>query len=157
MSDYNFNYDGSKFRLQIDNIQYFTNEKKKTVTVVADVRVHVPAFVTRTIDVAQLPNGFISEWYPYEFITMTATARCLPGDVFDEHLGQKIAMAKLEAKAYARFKKTLDRWISRFNNFIDSLGKMYEDFSSKAANACQHDLRYIQDISTTATEKSGLQ
>lgn len=157
MSDYNFNYDGSKFRLQIDNIRYFTNEKKKTVTVVADVRVQVPAFITRTIEDAQLPNGFISEWYPYEFISMTATARCLPGDVFDEHLGQKIAMARLEAKAYARFQKTLDRWISRFNDFIDSLGIMYRDFTSRAANASEHDLRYIQDISTTAVEKSGLQ
>ena len=79
------------------------------------------------------------------------------GDVFDEHLGQKIAMARLEAKAYARFQKTLDRWISRFNDFIDSLGIMYRDFTSRAANASEHDLRYIQDISTTATEKSGLQ
>lgn len=143
---YNFNYDGSKLRLRIENERYLTDEERKTVTVTADVRVVVPDFITRTIDKEQLPVGFISEVNRLWSIEMTATAKCAPGDGFDEHIGKKIAMARLEAKAYTRFSKAIDNWIDRFNDFIDSLGTMYRDFTERAHNAAEHDLRYIQDL-----------
>ena len=147
---YNFKYDGSKFKLQIKNERYFVNKEKRTVTVTADVMIVVPDFIVNTIHSDQLPKGFVGaeDWFGFGMpVKMTKTARCSEEDTWDEEKGRKIALAKLEAKAYNRFSKSLDNWYVRFaNDFIANLQKMGVEFLDKAANAASHDEKYIYDI-----------
>ena len=145
---YNFKHDGSGFKLQILNERYFTNEEKGTVTVKADVYLKVPDVVSNTIVFDQWPLGFYGP--PYYFaspVRMSATAVCAPGDTFDEEKGKKVAMARLEASAYERFRKTITNWITRFNfEFVDYLNDKASEFINKADRAARHDRRYINEI-----------
>lgn len=137
---YNFKHDGSSFKLQILNERYFTNEEKGTVTVKADVYLVVPDIVYNTILMGQWPLGFSP-------VTMSATAVCAPGDTFDEEKGKKIAMARLEASAYERFRKTMANWVTRFNfEFVDYLNDKAMEFINKATLAARHDRRYINEM-----------
>jgi len=143
---YNFKHDGSGFKLQIFNERYFTNAEKGTVTVKADVYLKVPDILYDTIN--QWPLGFADR--PDFFaspVTMSATAVCAPGDTFDEEKGKKIAMARLEASAYERFRKTMTNWVTRFNSeFVDYLNEKTAEFINKATMAASHDRRYINEI-----------
>ena len=153
---YNFNYDGSKFKLQIFHERYFVNEEKRTVTVKAEVRVFVPDFILRTVSPEQLPEGFSTgALYPFggvygsEPLELTATARCAPEDEFNVDTGKKIAMAKLEASAYERFVATLVKWDADFQHFSSSVHRMTRDFAVKGTMAAHHDWRYIENIGGT--------
>jgi hypothetical protein len=148
---YNFNYDGSKFKLRIYRERYFINEKKRTVTVKAKVKFCVPDFITRTVSMDQLPDGFYPEWAHSNF-EMTATARCAPEDEFDVDKGKKIAMAKLEATAYERFVGALVNWEARLKEFTRSVTLMTRDFAVKGTMAANHNWRYIDDITGTEEE-----
>lgn len=147
---YNFNYDGSKFKLQISNEQYFINEEKRTITVVADVRVSVPEFITRTIKEEQLPNGYAPAWetlfWEGEYIRMRHTAKCSPDDTWDEEKGRKIALAALEAKAYRSMAKRLAKWADKFNTFLIQVDNLIGEFMEKSKSAAEHDEKYIHDI-----------
>ena len=148
---YNFKHDGSKFKLQITNERYFVNVAKRTVTVTADVRVLVPDFITRTINEAQLPDGFSPAFIPFflsdkEIIKMEWTSRCSPDDQWDVNKGKKIALAKLEANAYKRVARSIQRWLGDFNNFVATVNQMSKEFVEKAEGAAEHDERYIYDI-----------
>ena len=144
---YNFKHDGSSFKLQILNERYFTNEEKGTVTVKADVYLVVPDIVYNPILMGQWPLGFTDSPYFASPVTMSATAVCAPGDTFDEEKGKKIAMARLEASAYKRFRKTMANWVTRFNfEFVDYLNDKAMEFINKATLAARHDRRYINEI-----------
>jgi hypothetical protein len=158
---YNFNYDGSKFKLQIFHERYFVNEEKRTVTVKAEVRVFVPDFILRTISPEQLPEGFSTgALYPFggvygsEPLELTATARCAPEDEFDVDKGKKIALAKLEAAAYERFVYALVNWNAELQRFTESVNKMTRDFVVKGAMTSQHNWKYIDDITGVEEEAS---
>lgn len=157
---YNFNYDGSKFKLHISHERYFVNEEKRTVTVKADVSVCVPVFILKTLPLEQLPVGFSPEsLYPFRIhghdtIQMTATARCAPEDEFDVDKGKKIAMAKLEASAYERFVYALVNWNAELQRFTESVNKMTRGFVVKGTMAAQHNWRYIDDITGVEEEAS---
>ena len=145
---YNFKHDSSKFKLQISNERYYVNEKKRTVTVSADVSIKVPAIIRRTIDNSQLPNGFnLPFWEGFcDWTTMKYTARCSDEDVFDPGKGKKIALAHLEANAYKRFSKSLSRWHERFMSFVSDTSARCSEFIDKANGAAEHDLRYIDSL-----------
>ena len=144
---YNFKHDGSSFKLQILNERYFTNEEKGTVTVKADVYLVVPDIVYNTILMGQWPLGFTDIPCFGPSVTMSATAVCAPGDTFDEEKGKKIAMARLEASAYERFRKTMANWVTRFNfEFVDYLNDKTAEFIVKATRTAKHDRRYINEI-----------
>lgn len=144
---YNFKHDGSSFKLQIMNERYFTNAEKGTVTVKADVYLTVPDVVYNTVLMSQWPLGFIGNFGFASPVTMSATAVCAPGDTFDEKKGKKIALARLEASAYERFRKTMTNWITRFNfEFVDYLNEKTAEFVNKATMAASHDRRYINEI-----------
>ena len=156
---YNFNYDGSKFKLQMFHERYFVNEEKRTVTVKAEVRVFVPDFILKTISPEQLPEGFSTgALYPFggvygsEPLELTATARCAPEDEFDVDKGKKIAMAKLEATAYERFVGALVNWEARLKEFTRSVTLMTRNFAVKGVTAAHHNWRYIEDITSTEEE-----
>lgn len=149
---YNFNYDGSQFKLQISEERYYINETKRTVTVTAMVEVATPEYILRTIDYSQLPVGFTADalfpfgGYDCKPVKFTATARCAPEDVWDAEKGKKIALAKLEAKAYRSMGRRLLKWVRHFRRFYIELNHLCDGFINKAAGAAEHDDRYIQDI-----------
>ena len=142
---YNFNYDGSKFKLRISRERYFVNEEKRTVTVKAKVKFCVPEFITRTVSVAQLPDGFYQE-LTYCNFEMTATARCAPEDEFNVDTGKKIALAKLEGTAYERFALALMKWNAGLKEFFRSVNQMTTQFVVKGHMAAYHDWKYIEDV-----------
>lgn len=149
---YNFNYDGSKFKLHISNERYFVNKEKRTVTVKADVNMDVPKFIMKTITLGQLPVGFVPEsMYPFGLyghdpIQMTATARCCPEDEFDVETGKKIALARLEAIAYERFVGAVVKWNVRLKEFFISVNDMVGQFTVKGVGAANHNWEYIDSI-----------
>lgn len=151
---YNFKYDGSKFKLHISDEKYYVNKEKRTVTVTALVEVAVPEFVLRTVSCEQLPNGFTTDsMYPFgtgifgdKPVKMTWTARCSQDDLWDEEKGKRIALCKLEANAYRRFAKSMDRWLDGFQGFADRVRQMGSDFVSRAVDAAGHDDRYIESV-----------
>ena len=142
---YNFNYDGSKFKLRIYRERYFVNEKKRTVTVKAKVKFCVPDYITRTVSMDQLPDGFYPEWAHSNF-EMTATARCYPEDEFNVDTGKKIALARLEAMAYERFTGALVNWNAGLKDFFRSVNQMTGQFVVKGMTAAHHDWKYIEDV-----------
>ena len=147
---YNFNHDGSKFKLQISGEQYFVNEEKRTVTVVDNVWVAVPDYILRTLNDGQLPNGFVPAgfpvWWDDETIQMKHTAHCAPDDTWDEEKGRKIALAALEAKAYRSMAKRLAKWADKFNTFLIQVDNLIGEFMEKSKSAAEHDEKYIHDI-----------
>lgn len=155
---YNFNYDGSKFKLHISHERYFVNERKRTVTVKAYVSVYVPEFILRTVTTGQMPAGFSPEsMYPFGLdghdpVQMTATARCCPEDEFDVETGKKIAMARLEATAYERFVGAIVNWEARFREFSRSVTLMARDFAVKGTMAAHHNWRYIERTNSDSHE-----
>lgn len=144
---YNFKHDASKMKLQISNEKYFVNEAKRTVTVVADVAVKTPGDILETIHMAQLPNGFNENVYPWEdSITMRHTAVCSDNDQWDVEKGKKIAMAMLEAKAYESMAKRLNTWYERFTDFTNRVWNVVNDFNNRALSAASHDRSYVNRI-----------
>lgn len=149
---YNFNYNGSKFKLRITNERYFVNEEKRTVTVKASIRMSVPEFIWNKLMFDVIPQGFVpdccSVWDDqHKSIQMTATARCAPEDVFNVETGKKIALARLEATAYERFVGSLVKWNAEFRGFVDSVNLMTQQFVAKGVGAANHNWRYIENIS----------
>ena len=148
---YNFNYDGSKFKLRITNERYFVNEEKRTVTVKASIRMSVPEFIWNKLMFDVIPQGFIPDccrvWDDqHKSIQMTATARCAPGDAFNVETGKKIALARLEACAYERFVGSLVKWNAEFREFTEWVNLMTRDFTVKGVRAANHNRDYIDRI-----------
>lgn len=150
---YKFNYDGSTMKLHIQNEKYYINEAQRTVTLVADVHVEVPKWLTRTIESSQLPNGFTNDgdWSFTEErqteITMKHTARCSDDDRWNVEKGKKIAMAALEAKAYRSMARRISRWRKRFSDYTRHVNETFDDFACKCVKAAEHDEQYVRNIS----------
>ena len=150
----NFKSDGGKFKLHLEEVRYFVNEDKRTVTVTALASVSIPGFISKLFDFTAFPEGFVDDYdfpfggvYGHTPIKVTWTARCAPEDEFDAEKGKKIAMSKLEANVYQRFGAAMNKFRDQFAKFTMDVVDSCDDFCVRAFQAAGHDLKYIEDIS----------
>ena len=140
---------GGKFRLHIDNLIYFVNPEKKTVTAVAEVSCSIPQGLQAIFPDTQLPNGFDScnSWIPFPCVKYSYTAVCAPGDEFNEETGKKVAKAGLESKAYIGMAKRLVKWKNRLFTYLNkTLEPQVLDFVERAVEVDTHNREHIQKI-----------
>lgn len=70
-----------------------------------------------------------------------AIATVHEGDVYDENIGLKVAMAKAEIDAYA----TVNNWLVDINDIlIDNVNYKIDDFAIKADRVIDHDIEFIK-------------
>lgn len=75
-----------------------------------------------------------------------ATVKCHDEDTYDVELGEKLALAKAEARAYRLVSNDLIRRMERLNDLYNSSMVLVEEFTEKAANASEHNLKYIKSM-----------
>lgn len=77
-----------------------------------------------------------------------ATAYCDADDTYNKEIGNKIALAKAESKAYEKAKAELTKRITLIENIIYASEPLIEDFSNKTGAFIEHNKNYIDNISS---------
>ena len=100
---------------------------------------------------AKSPKAFENIFGDIE-VNVESTAKCHPDDVFDSVLGEKIAEAKAEAKAYKMISSAINR---KWDNLMDDIFHLYPmkvDFTDKAEGCIKHNGGYIKYLSKENAE-----
>lgn len=75
-----------------------------------------------------------------------ARARCVGTDIYDRKLGEKIALAKAENKAYDKMLKTIRRFFFEQKKAFEQCKKEYNDFFGKAVDSIYHNDDYVKRL-----------
>lgn len=75
-------------------------------------------------------------------IKVKAVAKLNPGDVFDEEIGMKVALAKAENKAYTQLCLHLKEYMKSINKIINQS----KDFFYKSAMVIEHNDKYLEQF-----------
>lgn len=146
--NYSFKHDWSEFKLRVENEKYYVNQDNETVTAVGDVSVVVPRALKNTLYLDKLPDGFIDPEFDWMKgpVKMSYTAKCAPGDDFNEELGKKIALNGLEIRAYTIMANSLDKWVNMFMEWAGDICKLSEGFQEKASRTIEHNYKYLDSL-----------
>lgn len=114
-----------------NNIRYFVNEKKRTVTCVLNAKfTEAPRYT--------FPYG-IPEYTLCDKIKGVGVAKCAEGDTFNADFGKSIARARAEIDAYMNANRYIEKYKEALEKSIHSL----DNFISKSYNYAVHNLSYI--------------
>lgn len=80
------------------------------------------------------------------FMVVKATAKCHKDDTYNRKCGEKIALAKAEAKAYRLVSNEINRKWSRITDMIETLYPYKEAFTEKAEKSINHNAEYIKGL-----------
>lgn len=78
-----------------------------------------------------------------------ATAVCHKDDTYVKEIGEKIALAKAESKAYSKVRKKMSNTLKMLFGPMVIAVEMANCFYTKAFRACSHNHEYINRISNT--------
>lgn len=131
-----------QFKISVIETEYFTNEKKKTVT--CKIYYKIKTSDDRKNYAINALNVFVDGGMYIDCVyTAVATAKTLPGDEFDQHKGEQISRAKAESMAYNRvgtfFTRLLD-W------FAENVASSMVEFSKKSLDVVSHNNKYIESF-----------
>jgi len=108
--------------------------------------------VTCTISAkAKTPKAFENIFGTIEVVA-DSTAKCHPDDAFDKELGEKIAEAKAEAKAYKQVATSINKKWATLMDTIEGIYPMKVNFNSKANRCIKHNAKYIKFLSKENAE-----
>jgi hypothetical protein len=79
--------------------------------------------------------------YTDHVYTAVATAKTLPGDVFDQHKGEQISRAKAESMAY---KRVSNFFVRLHNWYAENIASPMVDFVEKSLEVISHNNKYIE-------------
>lgn len=88
----------------------------------------------------------LSEIFGYFYIVVKATAKCHEDDTYDKSVGERIALARAEAKAYRLLSNELQRRWNHVLDAIETLSPVKADFQEKADNCFEHNARYCKEL-----------
>lgn len=91
------------------------------------------------------PEVFTYVFGPF-YKVVKATAKCKPGDAYDKRLGEKMALARAEAKAYRQLSNEIDRRWKYVLEALEALKPIKESFQEKAENSIEHNARYVDEL-----------
>lgn len=78
-----------------------------------------------------------------------ATVKCHDEDEYDQNLGEKLALAKAEARAYRLASNELLRRMVELKDVYNSSALLVGEFLDKAEKASKHNLKYIKSLTNT--------
>ena len=119
---------------QLNDTQFFVNEKKGTVVCVLEGYLNVP---TTTTDILYLPERIFKG---------VGVAKCADDDVFDVERGKRIALAKAENRIYISAMRYINATTERLVKVLCA----FDDFSEKGYHTCAHNEDYISSLSYEA-------
>lgn len=120
----------NEIKLTFGTPNYHVNEKEGTVKCRVSYHLQVPHDADGQLFVA-----------PEKYSSVTAIAKCRPGDKFDAEVGKKVARAKAESRAYSRCANHLHDYMERaFMNLT-----ILNDFIEKAFDCVEHNDKYIKE------------
>lgn len=128
--------DNAKFNVtdQLNDTQFYVNEKKGTVVCVLEGYLNTPTGVG---DILYLPDRIFKG---------VGVAKCAKDDVFDVERGKRIALAKAENKVY----ESAMNYISKTTNRLADILSAYSKFCDKGCYTCSHNEDYIDSLSYEA-------
>ena len=88
----------------------------------------------------------LSEIFGYFYIVVKATAKCHEDDTYDKNVGERIALARAEAKAYRLLSNELQRRWNHVLDAIEVLSPVKAAFQEKADNCVEHNARYTKEL-----------
>ena len=91
------------------------------------------------------PEVFTYVFGPF-YKVVKATAKCRPGDAYDKRTGEKIALARAEAKAYRQLSNEIDRRWKYMLEALETLKPVKDAFQEKAENSIEHNTRYVDEL-----------
>jgi hypothetical protein len=129
--------DRNEIKISFKEPKYHIDRANKVVVCVLTGDVKYPSNIDYT-------NTTITKLYYKDFneITVKAVAKLSPGDVFDENVGMKVALAKAENKAYEQVCINLKEYIRNINIMIEQC----KDFFYKSANVIKHNDKYLEQF-----------
>jgi hypothetical protein len=129
-----------QFKISVIETEYSTDVEKKTVT--CKIYYKIKTSDHRKKQIINALNAFLDGGMCVNNVyTAVATAKTLPGDVFDQHKGEQISRAKAESKAYIRVSKfliRLDDW------FAENISESMTKFAKKSLGVISHNNKYIE-------------
>lgn len=75
-----------------------------------------------------------------------ATAKCHPDDGYNKKLGERIALARAESKAYRQLANEMNRRYEYVVEAIETLAPYRLAFNEKAEKCISHNAEYIKQI-----------
>ena len=131
-----------QIKISVIKTEYFTNVKKKTVTCKIYYKIKTSDY--RQNYVIDGLNTFVDGgMYVNDVYTAVATAKTLPGDVFDQHKGEQISRAKAESMAYNRVSK----FFMRLNNwYAENIASPMVELAEKSLDVISHNNKYIESF-----------
>lgn len=129
------NLDRNDFKMSTISTKYYYNGDNVTVELAASLTA---------------PNVF----YPifgYIYKVVKATAKCNPEDTYDKQMGEKIALARAEAKAYRQLCDEMKRRWKYVLEAIETLAPLKASFEEKTNNCVEHNERYVDALPTNDT------
>lgn len=137
-----FIFDRNEIKLRTEVSGTYTNREKNTVCVTVRWKLLVPSFLK---DWTFFMEHSKEENNPFYGETK-GVAYCLDEDKFNPVLGEKIARAKAEAKAYEAASKNITSIIMAIGNAVDRLVDLTGDFNLKSVKVQKHNVEYIKRI-----------
>lgn len=108
-----------KLKIQIDSVEFSTNENKDTIC-----------------KVTYKCNELLDKLVFY------GVARLHPDDKYEKKMGQRISFAKAERKAYKHARKNIHKDIQKLEEVLETA----RDFYNKADNCFVHNNDYIRRL-----------
>lgn len=137
-----FFFNRNEIKLQTKVTGTYTNREKNTVCVTVMWRLLVPSFLKDWFffmeDMNEENNPFYGE--------TKGVAHCLEEDTFNPTLGEKIARAKAEAKAYEEASRSMTSIVMAVGNAVDRLVELTGNFNLKSVKVQKHNIDYIKRI-----------
>lgn len=137
-----FIFDRNEIKLRTEVTGIYTNRERNTVCVTVRWKILVPSFLK---DWAFFMGHSKEENNPF-YGEAKGVAYCLDEDTFNPVLGEKIARAKAEAKAYEEASRNITSIIMAVGNAVDRLVELTGAFNLKSVKVQKHNVEYIKRI-----------
>lgn len=124
------NLDRNDIKMRTVSKQFYYNENNVTVELVCTL-------VT--------PDLFTEVFGPF-YKVVKATAKCHADDKYDKTLGEKIALARAESKAYRLLTNEMKRRWNYLFETIEAVTPLRDAFYEKAENSIEHNERYVKEL-----------
>lgn len=133
---HHMNFDIKKIKLTENGVRFFHNGRNTTCEY--SYYLNIPEQIVEG-------TGLVMS-YPL-FDVIKATVKCHNDDKYDEKLGEELALAKAEARAYKLVKNKLLRMIDYMRDLHESFLPLVEEFAEKADRSIEHNMKYMERIS----------
>lgn len=124
------NFDRTNIKVETIDTTYYYNGNNVTVEIL--VKAKMPEVLTSLVGVI--------------YKTVKATAKCHAEDKYDRKMGEKMALARAEAKAYDQVANVINTAYDELTDALTSLKPIVEEFNAKAEKSVAHNETYVKEL-----------